>query len=254
MNYQYRYGGTLSETLRTLHAQGGLSRFYQGLPFALVQTPLSRFGDTAANSGVLALFAAMDLGELFPIGVRTACASGAGSLWRMAITPFDTCKTTLQVEGASAYELLKRKARNDGACTLWDGALGNAAASFVGSYPWFLTFNTLDEMIPKPDNGVLGLRLLRSAVMGCAATGVSDVISNSLRVVKTVRQTSPKEISYTQAARLVISSEGCAGLFCRGLGTRLLANALQSALFAVIWKAVESELTRGSQASTPSAG
>ena len=203
---------------------------------------------------MLALFAAMDLGELFPIGVRTACASGAGSLWRMAITPFDTCKTTLQVEGASAYELLKRKARNDGACTLWDGALGNAAASFVGSYPWFLTFNTLDEMIPKPDNGVLGLRLLRSAVMGCAATGVSVVISNSLRVVKTVRQTSPKEISYTQAARLVISSEGCAGLFCRGLGTRLLANALQSALFAVIWKAVESELTRGSQASTPSAG
>ena len=36
--------------------------------------------------------------------------------------------------------------------------------------------------------------------------------------------------------------EGVRGLLCRGLGTRLIANALQSMLFAVIWKFVEVEV------------
>jgi len=240
MNYQYRHGGSLRTTLRTLHAQGGVRRFYQGLPYALLQTPLSRFGDTATNVGVLALFGAL-LPET-PLGVRTACASGTGSLWRMAITPLDTFKTSLQVEGAAGYQLILRKARTDGIGTLWNGALGNAAASFVGSYPWFLTFNALDEMLPRPDRSELARRLLRSATMGCLATGVSDVASNSIRVVKTTRQTSEVQMSYMQAIEHIVATDGWAGLLCRGLGTRLLANAIQSALFAVVWKFIEAEI------------
>jgi len=54
MNYQYRYGGTLLSSLRILYAEGGIPRLYQGLPFALIQGPLTRFGDTAANVGILA--------------------------------------------------------------------------------------------------------------------------------------------------------------------------------------------------------
>jgi len=243
MNYQYRHGGTMNMALRTLYAQGGVARFYQGLPFALLQTPLSRFGDTATNSGILALFA--QTGAQVPLGVRTACASAAGSLWRLGITPLDTCKTTLQVEGETAYELLKKKVRVDGVMTLWDGALANAAASFVGSYPWFLTFNALDELVPRADaNVALAFRLLRSAGMACVATAVSDVVSNSLRVVKTVRQTSAISVTYVQATRLVLAQEGFHGLMCRGLGTRLLANLIQSALFAVVWKAVEASMVR----------
>ena len=49
MNYQYRYGGDLISSLKKLYSEGGISRFYQGLPFAIVQGPLTRFGDTAAN-------------------------------------------------------------------------------------------------------------------------------------------------------------------------------------------------------------
>lgn len=67
-------------------------------------------------------------------------------------------------------------------------------------------------------------------------------MSNSLRVVKTVRQTSAIKISYTEVVRQIIAAEGVHGLLCRGLGTRLIANALQSMLFAVIWKFVEYEL------------
>lgn len=68
MNYQYRYGTSLSEALSTLYSQGGIPRLYQGLPFALVQGPLSRFGDTAANAFVLALLETSDLP--IPLKVR----------------------------------------------------------------------------------------------------------------------------------------------------------------------------------------
>lgn len=51
MNYQYRYGTTTKEALKTLYAQGGVRRFYRGVGPALIQGPISRFGDTAANAG-----------------------------------------------------------------------------------------------------------------------------------------------------------------------------------------------------------
>merc|ERR1719238_1285144 len=103
MNYQYRNGGTRKEAMAALYKEGGIGRFYQGLPFAVVQAPLSRFGDTAANTGVLALLGALSSTAGLPIGVRTACASAAASLWRIILTPVDTFKTTLQVEGKEAY-------------------------------------------------------------------------------------------------------------------------------------------------------
>ena len=73
----------MSTALRTLYAQGGIARFYQGLLYALMQTPLSRFGDTAANVGVLSIFASLLPGT--PLGVRTAFASAAGASWRMSV-------------------------------------------------------------------------------------------------------------------------------------------------------------------------
>ena len=57
MNYQYRYGTSTKEALKRLWGEGGIGRLYQGVGFAIFQTPLSRFGDTAANTGVLELLA-----------------------------------------------------------------------------------------------------------------------------------------------------------------------------------------------------
>lgn len=54
VNYQMRYGGTMVDTVRALYAEGGVPRFYAGIWAALLQGPLSRFGDTAANAGTLA--------------------------------------------------------------------------------------------------------------------------------------------------------------------------------------------------------
>ncbi|RDX39710.1 hypothetical protein OH76DRAFT_1490829 [Lentinus brumalis] len=55
MNHQYRYGGAPPQATKTLYADGGWTRFYQGLAAALVQGPVSRFCDAVASVGVLAL-------------------------------------------------------------------------------------------------------------------------------------------------------------------------------------------------------
>ena len=72
---------------------GGVGRLYQGLWAALLQAPLARFGDTAANAGALALLETTAL----PVALKTFLASCSAALFRIAITPIDTLKTMLQV-------------------------------------------------------------------------------------------------------------------------------------------------------------
>lgn len=71
MNYQYRFGNGTIETIKLLYSQGGLPRLYQGLPFALVQGPLSRFGDTASNILLLSLLDSFDPTGTIPVFLRT---------------------------------------------------------------------------------------------------------------------------------------------------------------------------------------
>lgn len=120
--------------ITTLFKEGGIPRFYKGVSFAIVQNPLSRFGDTAANTGVLALMEAFFPGS--PVAVKTALASVGGASWRIALTPVDTFKTTLQVQGNSAFLLLKQKVASGGILQLYSGASANFVANWVGNYPW----------------------------------------------------------------------------------------------------------------------
>lgn len=84
MNYQYRYGNSTTTTaIRTLYADGGVRRFYRGIGPALFQGPLSRFGDTAANSGMLSLLDSFDSTKNLPVGVKTAAASSTAAAWRI---------------------------------------------------------------------------------------------------------------------------------------------------------------------------
>ena len=66
--------------------------------------------------------------------------------------------------------------------------------------------------------------------MGLAATCVSDCTANSIRVLKTARQTSEVVVSYTEAAQQILRQDGWAGLFGRGLGVRLMTNGIQVTL------------------------
>lgn len=234
MNYQYRYGGTMNHAMRTLYAQGGIPRFYAGYPAALVQGPLSRFGDTAANAGVLALMQPTQL----PIAVQTAAASTTAALFRIALMPIDTVKTVFQVEGTShGLATLRQKFRTGGPSIFFHGAMAQSAATLAGHYPWYTVYNYLNAYLPQysyKDN--LAAHLSRSAFIGFCATLTSDTISNSLRVIKTARQASPAHATYSSITRDILRTEGPTGLLGRGLKTRLLTNAIQGVMFSVLWR------------------
>ena len=95
INYQYRYGTSTMEAFRTLYKDGGIPRFYRGLVPALIQVPLSRFGDTAANTGTLAALDAFEFTEKLPVAAKTVAASVAAALFRIVLMPVDTFKTTM---------------------------------------------------------------------------------------------------------------------------------------------------------------
>lgn len=273
MNYQYRYGNGTIDALKTLYNEGGIPRLYQGLPFALIQGPLSRFGDTASNILILSLLDTFDMTGTIPLFIRTGLASLSAGIWRILIMPVDTMKTIIQVYGSNGTEIIRQRVDIDGLQTLYRGSLASSAATVVGHYPWFLTYNYLSSMLPtqsdlqlqahdyltlldsSENSMVIALyaqiiiklstlddkliTLLRSAFIGLCASSVSDISSNSLRVLKTSIQTESstlENLNYFEIIKRIVSERGVLDLFVRGLETRLLVNALQGALFSVLFK------------------
>jgi len=251
VNYQYRFGTGTFESMKILFKEGGIPRFYRGIGFALVQGPWSRFGDTAANTGALALMDSFDSTKDISSGYKTFAASVCAASFRCISTPLDTCKTMMQVEGKTGLQKLKTKFKGAGGFprgvpVLWYGALGSAGATFVGHYPWFATYNLLQENLPK--NGYVSEKwtygemlnkLVRNAIIGFCASAVSDSCSNSIRVIKVYKQTNEAVISYPTAFKQVVAKDGILGLMGRGLGTKIASNGVQGMLFAVLWKLID---------------
>jgi hypothetical protein len=221
---------------------------------------------------VLSVVESLDFasGGTTPIFLRTALASCGAALWRVVLLPVDTAKTCLQVEGSRGLDVLRERIQREGVGTLYAGAVASSLATLVGHYPWFLTYNYLSEHLPTAaevlqlsvsatvsaggageGQGVFPaallagadprvLTLLRSAFIGLCASSLSDVCSNSLRVLKTARQTEGLGTSLPDIARGIIATDGWQGLLGRGLQTRLLVNALQGMLFSVLFKYFQS--------------
>eukprot|EP01041_Mallomonas_annulata_P004760 gene4760-9466_t len=254
MNYQYKYGNTTMNVIKSLYNEGGISRLYQGLPFALVQGPMSRFGDTAANTMVLALLEILDQDGKIPLTIRTALGSFGAGGWRVFLMPIDAAKTTLQVNGREGLDALQKRVSTDGIKTLYAGSIAAAAATVVGHYPWFYTYNYLSSTLPLPADIItllVGLDpqsaslssldprlvdLARSAFIGLCASSISDVCSNSLRVLKTYMQTAEEGESYTDVTRKIIETDGIRGLLGRGLQDQILNLHEVTDLVAVVVK------------------
>lgn len=240
INYQYRNGTGTMTALKTLYAEGGIPRFYRGLAPALIQGPLSRFGDTAANTGTLALLDNLESTQDMPVWLKTASASLAAALFRIFLMPVDTLKTTMQVQGKDGLANLWSKFKTKGPSVFYHGSLAAASATYVGHYPWFFTYNYLGEHLPKADTTVT--KLARAALIGFCSSAVSDTCSNSIRVVKVYKQANTESISYPEAIKRVIAEDGVMGLFGRGLQTKIIANGFQGIMFSVLWKLIDEKL------------
>ena len=240
MNYQYRNGHTTSIALKNLYREGGIRRFYRGLAPALVQGPLARFGDTAANAGIIYALNENPNTKNLSISTKTFCASSAAALWRICLMPIDAVKTNMQVHGKVGVEQLFSKVKTSGPRVLYHGSLAAYSATFVGHYPWFVTYNYLNAYLPKSDDMLQNLA--RNATIGFSSSVCSDCCSNSIRVVKTYKQSSKIPVSYPESVKQVIQKDGIIGLFGRGLKTRILGNGLQGIMFTIVFKGIEKKL------------
>lgn len=144
----------------------------------------------------------------------------------------------LQVEGSSGFHRLQEDIFAGRLYVLYRGSIATFLANAMGHYPWFLVHNFLDGLIDVPESRLRAL--LRNSVIGFLSSAAADIVSNSMRVVKTYKQTSASSVdtkmSYANILKMVISDGGILSLFFRGLDSRILCNGLQSIVFTVVWK------------------
>lgn len=229
VNHQYRTGYTFKSAYNTLMKEGGIIRFYRGYPYAMMLAPLSRFGDTAMNIGVMTMLEDKNLS----LSTKTFLGSCGASLWRISIMPIDTCKTSMQVNGSIGMKILKDKIRVNGYGALYHGSMASASSTLVGHFPWFFTYNYLNTNIPKQDSNLKNLG--RSALIGFTSSSISDICSNSFRVIKTNRQTNKENIGYIKLTKDIIKKDSLIGLFTRGLKTKIITNGIQGMCFTIMF-------------------
>jgi hypothetical protein len=245
VNYQYRYGVNLHVALVELYRQGGVARFYKGLPYAMVQGPLCKFGAVASNEGAKRLVHS-HFHNLTHISSRIFLASCLGSfmnvMWRIFLMPLDTVKTILQVDGLGGFDALVRRVLVErDFSVLFRGSKATILATFIG-HSWFFVHNWLESVWPRCDHNTRR-RFMRSASIGFMSSAVSDTLSNSIRVVKTMKQAALQgakgesvNLSYRAIVKKLVEEGGYITLFGRGLLTRILSNGLQSILFSIVWQ------------------
>lgn len=111
---------------------------------------MSRFGDVAANDFVINLFEGIPSIRHTPIMIKSFFASNIAACWRIFLMPFDTLKTTLQVEGKEGVNQLMESKRRHGFRIFYNGGAGAYLSCLVGHGPWFFTFNFLNENMGTP--------------------------------------------------------------------------------------------------------
>jgi hypothetical protein len=231
MNYQFKNGGGTFNTLQTLYKQGGIPRFYRGVGFALINAPLSRFGDTAANMTAMTYLEDSSLNK----AQKTFIGSLGAGLWRLTVIPVDAFKSHLQVHGKDGMKILRSKVKTHGVKTLYSGSSAAFTGTVVGHFPWFYTYNYLQENAPYKNTDSSVVSFFRSGSIGFLSSTTSDIISNSVRVLKISKQTNENNHSYSRIIKDIVKKDSVSGLFLRGLQTKLLLNGIQGFVFVVVF-------------------
>jgi len=238
VNFQYRYGCSYLTAIGRLYKDGGFSRFYRGLTFALIQGPLTKFGQTASNTGSFMILNNDPSTKDLSVGAKTTVAMVLASFWRVLVMPVDTCKTTMQVTGS--LKSCRSKFKKHGVTVLFNGSIATVSSTFISQFPWFFTFNFLFENIPRGQTE--HTEIIRRGFIGFCASVCSDLVSNSFRVVKVYKQSHLEPITYPKIVQRISSQSGWGSLFFRGFATRILANGIQGICFSILWKATEEHL------------
>jgi len=236
LNYQHLHHTTTTKAIKTLHNNRSYARYYRGLPLALIYRTLARFGDTAANVGVLALLGSNFSTKQTPSPIKTVLASLCATAFRFILAPIDTVTTTLQTEGLKpGLKSLRRKIKDRGITCLWSGALTGATVSFVEHYFWFATYNYLKEVLPKQYSWELVLS--RQAFIGLCAGLISYAMLFPVVALRMMYLLFHERDSRSvKGVREIVVADGPLVLFGRGWQVKIVERGFQGVAFAVLWK------------------
>jgi hypothetical protein len=232
LNYQYTNGISTSNALKNLYKQGGVRRFYRGYVPALVLASSARFTDTFANVGVLE----MTKGTSMPLYAKTAMSSIIAGCSRSLLMPLDVIKTNYQVKGAKGFEIVRSNVKLNGPRVLWNGTAAQCTGTVVGHFPWFFTYNYLNQQYPRRES--MYEELLKQGGIGFCSSLASDIFVNGFKVMKTTKQTTQPDASYKTIITDIIKKDGIFGIY-RGFKTKLIINGVNGMVFSVCWKLMQ---------------
>ena len=231
LNYQYTNGISTSNALKKLYNQGGVRRFYRGYLPALILASSARFTDTVANVGVLEMTKTTSL----PLYTKTAISSIIAGCSRSLLMPLDVIKTNYQVKGEKGFEIVKSNVKRNGPRVLWNGTVAQCSATVVGHFPWFFTYNYLNQRFPV--RNTLYEELLKQAAIGFTSSFASDIFINGFKVMKTTKQTTQPDATYKTIVNDILKKEGFSGIY-RGFKTKIIINGVNGMVFSVCWKLI----------------
>ena len=286
LNYQYKNRLSFTNTLKILYKEGGISRFYRGFTPNLIHTPLARFGDIYANFAILHYFKNLENLENnnnninnqfnsninnhinidnYNLAIYTFYGSILSGLWRVSILPLDTCKIICQVQGKNGYNILRNKINVGGLRVLYYGGLGAFSSTIISYFPWFLTYNYLNNFIDSNNKKILFSNsnilndkdvnikqnsdikqypdskynndtinnLCKYTFICFTSSVISDIVSNFINVIKVSKQSSKNLLSYDKVINNIINKNGYKELFTRGLKTRIIINGIQGVIIVL---------------------
>lgn len=239
MNYQYCHGGTFKSTFNTLYKEGGVPRLYKGFGIALLYVPMCRFGDILANVGAIRYMDTNEKTKDLSLSTKTFCGNLIAGVWRISISPIDMIKNTMQVNGYKGMGVIRNKIKINGLGSLYHGSSATFTTCVFSDFPWFIVYNHLNQYFDIHHKDLSRSQtIIKNAFTGLCASMITDVLTNSLHVIKINRQAHTECIGYRVIVKQVIKKDGYGGLFCRGLKTRLVSNGIQSMMFSVLWKLI----------------
>ena len=73
----------------------------------------------------------------------------------------DTLKSSMQVNGNNGIKILRDRINQQGLRTMYNGSLASGTATMVGHFPWFFTYNYLQELVPRIEQYTLKIDIIR---------------------------------------------------------------------------------------------
>ena len=212
MKNQHVYGDSIKKTFFALKKEADFFRFYRGFIPALLKSSIGRTSDITIYKYLQQHYdKSKELSSL--VGGITS------SVIKVSIMPLDTISNTLQVHGKNGYKHLKGN--------FYRGTIAYAILHSTNSTLWLLNYSYFKEHKPfKNEN-------LNYIYTGFASSLISDLIINPIRVIKTNKQAFSNDRTYIEIIK------NLNGSFYRGLGVRLMLNALNGSMFVLLWQNME---------------